>query len=293
MLLDVVQPDYTIKAYTDTTYGLIRFVRGAGVLSIAMLDKELQVSNDEKLNNNFSRAKSMVKQYGLCNPWDWFFTGTLDKEKYDRGDLNTYKDDLMQFVRDQRKKWKCKLKVLFVPEAHKDGSWHMHGMIYDLPEEALSKFKKGRHPRKLVEAGFLNWDDYAKKFGFCSMARIREPVGCALYLVKYVSKDVSKRAGDLGAHLYIPSRPLKKAVPVANVYGSRADLDKYLTYNGQFCSTGMVYDADWQFPFKYGDEFTAFPDGFEPPYLLEPEEDFKPETVDIDYEQVKMEGWRR
>lgn len=288
MVFDVVQPDYTIKAYNDSTYGVVRFVRGCGLPSLAKVDKKLQQSNDLKLDNNFSRARSMVKQYGLCNPWDWFFTGTLNKERYDRGDLQTYKEDLMQFIRDQRKKWGCKAKVLFVPEAHKDASWHMHGMIYDLPEKALSKFRRGLHPKKLVDGGFLNWDDYSKKFGFCSMARIREPIGCALYLVKYVSKDVARRSADLGSHLYIPSRPLKKAVPLVDVYGSRPDLDKYLTYKGQFCSTGMVYGVEWTFPFEQSDNFrNTF--ALEP---LVPEKEFKPEMIDFDYKQIRMESYR-
>lgn len=287
-MYDVERPDYTIKLYNDTTYGVVRFVKGSGLLSLAKLDKELQQTNDEKLDNNFSRARSMVKQYGLCNPWDWFFTGTLDKEKYDRGDLKKFKADMMQFVRDQRKKWDCKLKVLFVPEAHKDGSWHMHGMIYDLPDVALSKFIRGKHPKKLIEGGFLNWDDYGRKFGFCSLARIREPIGCALYLVKYVSKDVARRSGDLGQHLYTHSRPLRKAVPMVDLYGLQPDLDKCLTYKGPFCSTGMVYGVDWMFPFEYDGEILRTFENQSEVKSLEVEETFRPELVDFDYEQLKI-----
>ena len=74
--------------------------------------REEQQTNDNKLANNFSRARSMVLQYALCNPWDYFFTGTLDEKKYDRYNVDKFMNDLSQFVRDKRKKYDAKFQVL-------------------------------------------------------------------------------------------------------------------------------------------------------------------------------------
>lgn len=65
--------------------------------------REDQQKNDTKLANNYSRARSMILQYALCNPWDYFFTGTLDRTKYNRYQLDRYSAQLMQWIRDKRK----------------------------------------------------------------------------------------------------------------------------------------------------------------------------------------------
>ena len=60
----------------------------------------------------------MVLQYALCNPWDYFFTGTIDRTKFNRFDLATYQSRLSQFIRDKRKKYHSQIQFLLVPEHH-------------------------------------------------------------------------------------------------------------------------------------------------------------------------------
>ena len=302
MMLGELLPDYTIKAYTDNTYGIIKFVRGCGLLSLAKVDKALQTSNDEKLANNFSRARSMVKQYALCNHWDWFFTGTLNPEWYDRKKLDRFYSDLSQWIRDRRKAYGLTVQYLLVPEHHKDGSWHLHGLLSGIPEYALYKFRQYElpewfrrqgvphlFPQELVDGDFFDWWDYSEKFGFCSLGRIKNPVGTALYITKYVSKDLIGRAADLGKHLYFASRPLQKAVDVDDIYTYCPELDQYLTYKGDFCSTGMVFGEDWSFPFGFDGDYSQFGEKLRP---MESEPEFQPAEVDPDFEQIEMEGYR-
>lgn len=208
---------------------------------------------DVKLDPAFSRARSMVLQYALCNPWDFFFTGTLDKAKQDRFDLNAFSSRLSQFIRDKRKAYNAKFQVLLVPEGHEDGAWHIHGLVHGLLPSALIPFWCMRQqgvfvPDKLVDGGFFNWPDYQSKFGFCSLAPIRDPIATAFYISKYVSKDLSRRAGDLGKHLYFHSRPLQKAEKVSDIYCYHAGLDDLCTHDYEFCKTGMVENAPWYFP---------------------------------------------
>lgn len=203
-------PLYTIHRYSDGLFKVVAFKGNRDPDFVYLRDREEQAQNEIKLDSNFSRARSMVLQYALCNPWEYFFTGTLDKTKMDRYDLDTYASRLMQFIRDKRKKYEAKFQVLLIPEHHDDGAWHMHGLVNGLPEEVLSPFAPPA-PKRLIEGGFLNWPDYMDKFGFCSLAPIRDPVATAYYVSKYVSKDLSRRSGDLGKHLYFHSRPLKKA----------------------------------------------------------------------------------
>lgn len=290
-----VSPAYTIHRYRDDIYKVVAFKGNRDPDSMYIRDREDQQHNDAKLDSNFSRARSMVLQYALCNPWDYFFTGTLDREKMDRYDLDTFASRLMQFIRDKRKKYAAKFQVLLVPERHKDGAWHIHGLIYGLPDIALCPFAPPA-PQHLIQHGFLNWPDYMEKFGFCSLAPIRDPIATAFYITKYISKDLSRRSEDLGKHLYFHSRPLKKAAKASDVYYYNPGLDEVCTEDHDFCKTGMVEGASWSFPYIWDgaevlDELPFFPeDDVNHMQPLQPDlEQFRPWEIDPFYEQMKIE----
>jgi hypothetical protein len=252
--------------------------------------------NEEKLDCNFSRARSMVLQYALCNPWQYFFTGTLSPEKWDRKSLKPFMDRLSQKIRDWRKDYGFKLDVLLVPEQHKDGSWHVHGLINNLPDYCVGRFYRldlsslglgWLYPLKLVEGNFLNWYDFCLEFGYCSLAPIRDRVAAAFYITKYVSKDLSRRGGDLSEHLYFHSRPLQKAEKASDVYLYNPGLDSFCTEDYDFCKVGMVEDANWHFPYDWDGVEVPY-DPLYPPVPLAPKPDFSPSIIDPDYQQLEI-----
>ena len=157
--------------------------------------------NDEKLDSSISRAKATVIELALCNSWEHFVTLTLDQKKYDRYDLGKYIKDLGQFIRDQRKKYKTDIKYLLIPEQHKDGAWHMHGFLHGLTSKMLTE---NAH-------GYMDWLDYSKKFGYCSIDKIKHKNKASYYISKYISKDFNKGIRKLNAKMYYSSRGLKKA----------------------------------------------------------------------------------
>ena len=282
-----VSPLYTIHGYTESMYKVVCFKGNRDPDKVFLRDHEEQQHYENKLDSNFSRARSMVLQYALCNPWDYFFTGTLDRSKYNRYDLDSFAAALSQFVRDKRKKYDAKFQYLFVPEQHKDGAWHMHGLIQGLPVSVLSRFSPPA-PLDLISGGFLNWPDYQDKFGFCSLAPIRDPVATAYYITKYVSKDLARRGGDLGKHLYFHSRPLRKAEKLSEVYLYQSELEQYCTHDHDFCKTGMVEDAPWYFPYQWDGSEAVAEDPLFPKPLEDPLQDFDPMTVDPFYEQLRF-----
>lgn len=282
-----VGPFYTIHQYREDMFKVVRF-KGDRDPDKIRWPSEVRV-NDQKLDSNFSRARSMVLQYALCNPWDWFFTGTLDPAKFDRFDLDGFMLALSQFIRDKRKAYGVKFQVLLIPEHHKDGATHVHGMIYGLPGEVTPRFSPPA-PWKLVNGGFHDWPDYRKKFGFCSLGRIKDPVATAYYITKYITKDLSQRADDKGKHLYFHSRPLRKSIPVSDVYCYEDKLENVCTEDYDFCKVGMVRDAPWWFPyqFQYAEDRGVSWDTPQqvPQAIKDPLEDFDPSTIEPDFEQL-------
>jgi hypothetical protein len=97
-----------------------------------------------------------------------------------------------------------------VPEQHKDGAWHMHGLIGGVDSAHLVKFDDmEKAPLKLKGKDYYNWTKYGEKFGFCSLGKIKNREAAAKYITKYISKDIAKSVKEVGAHLYYSSKGLK------------------------------------------------------------------------------------
>ena len=174
--------------------------------------------NDEKLDNNLSRAKSMLYEYAYCNPWDYFVTLTIDPAKYDRHDLERIHRDLGHWIRNYNQKHGTALKYLFIPEQHKDGAWHEHGFIFGLPLAHLIPYTFADQPLPLYILKCLakgqevyHWQPYEKKFGYCILEPVRNQEHAAKYVTKYITKDMSRCVTELNAHMYYCSKGLKRA----------------------------------------------------------------------------------
>lgn len=173
--------------------------------------------NDSKLSDNISRAKNTIFELAFCNPWDYFFTATLNPAKYDRTDLEKFHKDLTQWFRNYNKKYNIKIQFLLIPELHSDGkTWHMHGFLYGIPQDHLQLFKigdtMGKALAEKVKNGdtVFNWSAYVNKFGFCSLEPIKNAEAASKYVTKYINKSLVSSVTDLNAHLYYHSRGLNK-----------------------------------------------------------------------------------
>lgn len=164
------------------------------------VDRRKESAAVGKEYSNLQRAKSTITELGLCNDWEHFVTMTLSPEWGDRQNLNVWHKSLSQSLRDYSKKYGQKITYLLVPEKHKDGSWHMHGFISGIPPDRLTR----------NENGYLDWPDYAKKYGFISFKKIRNHTRASRYITKYVTKDTTRSVTDYGGHLFYASQGLTR-----------------------------------------------------------------------------------
>jgi hypothetical protein len=211
-------------------------------------DKKRETVNTEKMEESISRTKSRIFEIAFCNPWDWFFTGTLDPKKYDRTDLDNYHKKLTQWIRDYNKKHNIKIKFLFIPELHSDGkSWHIHGFIYGLPVEHLKQFQLGDTMGKglsdKVKKGdtVYNWLPYANKFGFCDLEPIRNHEAVSKYITKYITKNLASCVKELNAHQYYASRGLNRAETIKK---GTMFADIAPTYENEYCRVTWLDYSD-------------------------------------------------
>lgn len=211
-----------LKQFGDTAFKLTqsRCVRNKGVESPEKQYVPKGSVNSEKLDNNIARARSKVREYGLCNPWPFFGTFTIDSQKFDRYDLPKYHKAMAQWVRDYNKKFGTSIRYLIIPEQHKDGAWHEHGFLMGIPLDHLRLFtleeKLPKYIRDKLEAGQLvyDWPAYREKFGWVIIEPIRDLHRAVSYITKYITKDLAQSVSELGAHLYYCSKGLATAQEV-------------------------------------------------------------------------------
>lgn len=233
-----------IKRYNDDYYKLVTFnsLRVDGVELPSDHNKAKKGStNDIKLLNNISRARSTIFELAMCNDWDFFITLTLSEDKLsklklNRFDLRSFYKFFSNWVNHYNQKNGCKVKYLLVPEQHKNGAWHFHGFVSGIPSYDLKAFSIDDHLptyiRDKISMGYslYNWIPYYEKFGFNDFELITDQERCSSYVTKYISKELYRTINNLGYHCYYCSQGLKRA-------------DKILKQK-------VVFDSDFEYDFS-------------------------------------------
>lgn len=156
-----------------------------------------------RFSQSISRTKNRIFELAACNEFRFFCTFTIDEKKHDRYDLSLFRKDFAQFIRNlnRGRDDDHKIKYLVVPEQHKDGAWHFHGLLLGLTENDL----------KTNEFGYYDWEAYSKRFGFFNCSPIKKHKSCASYITKYIEKGLEDRKCENSSHLYFASQGLRGA----------------------------------------------------------------------------------
>lgn len=279
---EIVQPLYTVYYYTDFLYRVVKFKRRSDGFRLVEADGE---GPQERFMQSYCRSRSMVLQYGLCNSWDYFITITVSPKRFDRWNLDKIYRYLAQWFRDYRKRYRVELAYLLVPEHHKDGAWHFHGFIRGVVSSHLSRFVRGIHPEKLVLGNYLNWGHLGVSIGYVSLAPLRDPVGAAFYVVKYITKEHAH--DDFYQHLYYHSQGLKTAKPVLDCYCYNNTLESCLQHESDFCFCGWAKNSDFTWPYSLSGCEARFLEDLTP--LDETALDCAPD--ELDFVQVSIQEW--
>lgn len=206
-----------------------------------------------RFSQSISRTKRRIFEIAACNKWEWFFTGTLDGEKCDRCDLNGTFKHLSQFIRDFRKTHDGEnIAYLIVPEQHKDGAWHFHGLINGITEAEMHKFSLSEkipvRIKRTIQGGtdVFSWTAYSERFGYSTMTRVKNENAVACYVTKYITKDIVQAHSERpkGEHLYYASRGLRKPETIAESYPETSYAPGYDYENDYVCIRPFTTDEE-------------------------------------------------
>lgn len=142
-----------------------------------------EAAQKENARRCAARARRRLFELARCNHFDLFITLTLDREKVDRYDIRAVTKKLNTWL-DNRVR-RHGLKYLLVPELHKDGAYHYHGLINS---DAVRLFDSGRTYKD--GRTIYNLPDW--KFGFTTAVKLNgEYENVCKYIAKYVTKQIS------------------------------------------------------------------------------------------------------
>lgn len=177
--------------------------------------RERKPDTPARFSQSVSRSRSRIFELAMCNEFTHFCTFTQDETKRGRFDLSEFRKDLAQLVRNLNRGRTEKIKYLLIPEQHKDGAWHMHGLLKGLTENDLRLFTldeklPDRIRKKLAEGvKIYDWTRYRRAFGYFTCTEIENRTACSKYITKYISKDLQKSVREQGAHLFFASQGLQ------------------------------------------------------------------------------------
>lgn len=139
--------------------------------------------------DSIHRAKSNVFDIALSNDFTHFITWTLSDDKIDRYNPAEVSIKLKNFLYNAKKR--NDLKYLIIPELHKDGAIHLHGLI-----SGNMKFVPNERG-VTTESGQIIYNMPQWKYGFSTAIELYgDFINCAKYITKYISKDFRKIFGS-------------------------------------------------------------------------------------------------
>lgn len=208
--------------FTRTRYA------GAAGSGSASSGKGADTSNkaqEERTRRQVYAIRRKIKGYALCNSFRWFVTLTFNPEKVNSSDYETAKNTLLKWCRWMRDTYN-KFDYLIIPELHKSGAVHFHGLLGDVP----AHFAEAVNPKTgeaLIknDRQVYNLTDW--KYGFSNCQEIESQEKAASYITKYITKTLLSNKEMYNKKRYFNSQGLAKPV-VSFDMSDNTDLDSFI-----------------------------------------------------------------
>ncbi|MGL9972466.1 hypothetical protein IGI80_003401 [Enterococcus sp. DIV1420a] len=137
-----------------------------------------------------------------------FWTLTFDDSKVNAKNYRYSRQKLQAWLKYQREKY-GKFGYLFIPELHKSGRIHFHGMTENFaPPLVEARYPKNK--RLIKKNGIQIYNAEAWKNGFSTVSKIESKEKSANYITKYITKELINTPNAYHQPRYFVSRGLKK-----------------------------------------------------------------------------------
>jgi hypothetical protein len=192
----------------------------------------IERKKEHSLYSSLNRTRSALYMYARQCNWEYFITLTYSPDKIEsRYDFSLCMKKAHKWI-DNCKQRKAKdLLYLLVPEQHKDGAWHIHGLLCNTTGLTFTDSGK-RFDGKIV----YNLDDW--KLGFSTATKVTDTYKVSNYITKYITKDLC--AITPGKQRYFVS----KSIPKPKTFTALMDPDEVDSFIQEVADS---YGADLEY----------------------------------------------
>lgn len=195
--------DYSHQIQDNKSKDEIRLCELSDEEYVNYLDKLDKQRTLNKMKND-GRDKKKVYDLARSNQWEWYVTITFSKEQVDRYNFAAIQKKFRKWLNHFSERY-CdgELAYLFVPEQHKDGAWHYHGLIAGAPADEFVN-------SGVIQKGHQIYNLRRFNYGFTNCSKVKNADAICRYVAKYMSKSLALTLS--GQHRHIASRNLNKPI---------------------------------------------------------------------------------
>lgn len=171
---------------------------------------KLELTKEEKEKQKVQQAfriKRKIKNYCLSNNFDLFWTLTFNDNEVNAFDYIVARKTLQSWLKYQREKY-GKFDYIFVPELHKSGRIHFHGLTKNI-SPPLIEATNPKTEQKIKKNGKQIYNAENWKKGFSTVSKIDNNAKTASYITKYITKELLEMPTGYYQPHYFVSRGLK------------------------------------------------------------------------------------
>lgn len=190
------------------------------------LDKKSHASKEDNELRSFNRTKQKIYEYSRSAKWEKFITITFNPDKVDRFNYGECSRIVRQWLHNQRRN-APDLQYLFVPELHKDGAIHFHGLLANTGNIKFVDSGK-RTSTKQIIYNMKSWT-----YGFTTSTDVTNIHSVSKYIGKYITKELC--AVSTGQQRYFVSQNLSESTASTFIVDNDEDFNNLLqTLNDSF-----------------------------------------------------------
>lgn len=145
---------------------------------------------EEKTRKYLKRVKTNIVNLAFnYDNWEYFITLTFDFRKVGEYSHEKAIELLTKWINNQKHQ-NIDMKYLLVPEFHKSGRLHFHGLVADVPKW---KFEKSINPntgKPIKQNGLQIYNLTNYKLGFTTISKIQDQEKVSNYISKYATKEL-------------------------------------------------------------------------------------------------------
>lgn len=193
-------------------------------IDVSVIEKNERTAEEKELEKlrNLWKIRTKIKDYILCNDFDYFWTLTFDTDRYNYA---VAFEKMGKWLRKMRDKYGV-FNYIMIPELHKDGAIHFHGVTGGL--NAVIRDSGVKHKGVKV----YNCTDW--EHGFTTLTKIRSREKTASYVTKYVTKEMQNSIVEKGKKKYWCSRGLR--LPAVSYTDLNLGIDLIPDFKNDVCS---------------------------------------------------------